>query len=95
MGPRLHGSVSASWVRGESGSETDDIFHSAQSMAGLTLGISRNLATAVEYSYFWYDFSPTAAVVEVPGDTRRQSVQVMLKVWAPLFQRPRRPNASR
>ncbi len=64
--------------------------------AGVSYGITRNLAVGVDYSFYRYAF---AAQAELPaGFSRtmnRQSVRAYLSLWAPLVHVVRRPDAAR
>jgi len=64
--------------------------------SGLQFAISRNLALSADYLYFRRDIE--ALVVVAPGTDRApesQIVSVTLNVWAPIFNRARRPHATR
>jgi len=92
----LQASVSTTFSHGDVGSGTEnDSFLNALAGASLTWGLSRNIASSVNYSFYWYEFSQPLLPSGFPTETRRHSVTAQLKLWAPIFQRPRRPNASR
>jgi hypothetical protein len=63
---------------------------------GANVGLTRNLAFNVNYSYYRYSFDE--GVPLPPGVGRelgRHSVSTRLSVWVPLLHRTRRPDASR
>jgi hypothetical protein len=63
---------------------------------GLEVGVSRNLALQTTYGYFQYEFDSSIALpLGVPRLIERQSIKLQLSVWAPLFHRARKPNATR
>lgn len=60
--------------------------------SSLSFAVTRHLNTALTYSYYRQRFASTLALVEgFPQDYDGQSIRVSVSVWAPLFQRPRRP----
>jgi hypothetical protein len=64
--------------------------------AGVRFGLSRNIGLSVNYAYYNYRYDSDAALP--PGllaSMERQVVRVSLDVWAPLFERARRANATR
>ncbi|MEZ5316491.1 MAG: hypothetical protein R2752_03740 [Vicinamibacterales bacterium] len=68
--------------------------------AGLSIGLTRNLALTTSYTYYRYtvdDVSPLPASARF-DQLNRHAVQASLELWAPLFQsrnRSRSTNASR
>ena len=97
LSSRLQASAGVAYQRGDpvGGGTSGESYHSGQGSASLSYEMTGNLATALEYSYFWYDFSQTVDASRFPEETNRHSVRVVLRAWVPVFQRPRRPNASR
>ena len=92
----LAAEASASFSHGNSGAEnTEDSFSNALGAASLTWALSRNVATSLTYTFYWYDFSRPVLPAGFPTETRRHSITAQLQLWAPIFQRPRRPNATR
>lgn len=64
--------------------------------AGVNYAITRYLALGVNYSFYRYKFAQGA--VPPPGYSQemdRQGIRANLSVWAPIFQRARRPDAAR
>jgi hypothetical protein len=70
---------------------------SANAFARMQVALNRILAVSVNYSFYHYEFAPGAFVP--PGFVQqvdRQSVRVLLDVWAPIIARAARSaNASR
>jgi hypothetical protein len=91
----VQGGLSA--YRGAAVTSGSNAYDSASAFAGIRVALNRVLAVSGNYSYYRYGFSD-AVVVLPPGfvqQTDRQSVQVSLVVFAPLFTQARRSNASR
>lgn len=60
--------------------------------AGLTVAVTRYINTGLTYAYYHYQFGNGVSLP--PGfahDLDRQSVRASVSLWAPLFQRARRP----
>jgi hypothetical protein len=71
-------------------------FRAVQASAGLQVALNRALGLGVGYVYYRYRFDTTANLPPGVGTRHnRQSVQVMLDVWLPLFHRARSANAAR
>ena len=73
--------------------QTFDTFYGA---AGIGVAISRHLSVNADYIYYAYSFN----LPEFLGDglsqrLGRQGVRLTLNAWAPIFERGRRPNATR
>jgi opacity protein-like surface antigen len=80
---------------GKSGSQSST-FETMTGSAGLNTALTRNLAIGVEYVYYRYSFSETELLpVGFRPETARHSIRAGLNVWAPLFNRGRRSDASR
>jgi hypothetical protein len=65
---------------------------SLSATAGLTYAVSRHINTGVSYTYYAHQFGSDVPLP--PGFARdfdRRSVRAFVSVWAPLFQRARRP----
>jgi len=65
--------------------------------ASALLSISREMALRVSYSYFHYSYEPGARplVNSLVPTSDRHSVEANFVVWAPLYYRPRKPDATR
>jgi hypothetical protein len=64
--------------------------------AGLGYAFSRSLRLSADYLYYRYELGRDAAVLpNAPGQLNQQSARVTLSVWAPVFTRTRRGDASR
>jgi hypothetical protein len=65
-------------------------------VAGLSYALTRNLALSADYAYSRYRFGPNIDLpIGLSNNLDRHTVRVFLSLWEPLFQRTRRPNASR
>jgi hypothetical protein len=96
---RLQFSSSASASKGNVGfgrdENTNNLLRYAAN-AGLTCGLTRMVGVSLTYLYSQYDVG--AGVVFPLGIDRvgdRHAVRASLSLWAPLFARARRPNATR
>jgi hypothetical protein len=62
----------------------------------LQMAITRFMSLSTNYSYFVYEFDRGVILPPgVPSEIGRQSVRIQASLWAPIFQRARRTNASR
>ena len=60
--------------------------------AGLTFALGRHAAIGTSYRYHNHEFANAfSGVPGIPSSLERHSVQAYLSVWAPIFQRARRP----
>jgi opacity protein-like surface antigen len=81
---------------GTPGSDESSTFATMSGSAGLNTALTRNLAISVDYIYYRYDFGQTELLpVGFLPETARHSIRAGLNVWAPLFNRGRRSDASR
>lgn len=65
-------------------------------LVSITSAINRYLAVGTSYSYYSYEIGNAVDVrPEFAGRLEGQSARIYLTAWAPLFNRSRRPNASR
>jgi hypothetical protein len=65
-------------------------------MGTLTTGVTRFMALGVTFAHYQYQFDRTTDVpLGLDPRMGRNSVRVYLSAWAPIFQRLRRPDASR
>jgi hypothetical protein len=71
-------------------------FNATNAYAGLSQAVNRHFAVNVNYSFYRYNFEPGAALVTglVPR-MNRNSINVTLSAWTPIFQHGRKTNASR
>jgi hypothetical protein len=93
---RLNFSAVASGSNGQMGFGTGRQFDSYRGSLSLSTAITRFMNVGVDYAYYKYVFDP--AVVLEPGlahDVNRQSIRAHVSLWAPIFNRTRRPNAAR
>jgi opacity protein-like surface antigen len=78
----LGGSNSGSYGDAESVSAT----------GGLTVALTRHVSTGLTYVYYRQQFADTLLLAEgFPHEFSGQSIRASVSVWAPLFQRARRP----
>lgn len=71
-------------------------FDFSNATAGLTYGITRYIALSAEYVIYHYVFDPEVVnPFGLPRQLTRNGVRVQLTTWLPLFERGRRPDASR
>lgn len=64
--------------------------------SSLTVGLRRNLALVANYTYYRYTFEQTAALLTgLASDVNRHSVNVTVRVWAPVLKSGRRTDATR
>jgi hypothetical protein len=83
------------FIRGE-GVSSGRRFDMYLGSASLSLALSRYAGLGVVYAYYRYRFDNDLALpIELPRSLERQSIRAQLSVWAPLFQRVRRTNATR
>ena len=62
----------------------------------LSTALTRFMNVGVDYAYFDYSFNEGILLDPgVPSDINRQSIRAHLSLWAPLFNRARRNNATR
>jgi len=93
---RVQVSASSSFSRGTPGPVAgQDAYRNAFTGASASWAISRNVSSSVNYTFYWYDFTLALPGLGLPGENHRQSISGQIHLWAPLFQRPRRPNATR
>ena len=75
-----------------SGSQFDAYYSSVV----LQMAVTRFISASTSYSYFVYTFDQDVRLPPgVPREIDRHSVKVQASLWAPIFQRTRRTNASR
>jgi hypothetical protein len=71
-------------------------FDTAYGSLGLAFAISRHLSASVDYVFYAYSMDPAAFLnYGLAPNLNRQGVRVSLNAWAPIFERGRRPNATR
>jgi hypothetical protein len=71
-------------------------FGTVYASAGVSRALSRNLNIGVDYSFYSYSFDQnTLLPAGFTTDLSRHSVRATLNAWAPLYQRGRRPDATR
>jgi hypothetical protein len=91
----------AGWTFGTLGLERDtnrtDQLNTGYAAAGVTYAISRHFAASADYVYYVYSYDPLSPYSQygLISDLSRHGVRVALNAWAPLFERGRRPNATR
>jgi len=62
----------------------------------LSTALTRFMNVGVDYTYFDYSFNSEIVLDPgVPGDISRQSIRGHVSLWAPIFNKARRSNASR
>jgi hypothetical protein len=74
----------------------DKRFDTYAGLASVSYALFRHLSVSAHYARFHYRFDP--AVPLPPGTPReidRNSVRVLVNLWAPILQRARRPDAAR
>ena len=77
-------------------SGADNGYNSYTTSIGVDFGLTRHVSLAVNYSLYSYSFAGGVTLpTGLSSDMRRQSVQAQVQLWSPLFQRARRPDASR
>ena len=94
---RVQTSARASLGKMGAGRESvDNDFDTYQGIAGLSIALTRYLDLGVDYTIYRYRFGSAAVLpIGVPRDVERQSISAHIDVWAPLYSRARRNNASR
>jgi hypothetical protein len=71
-------------------------FDTAQASATLSYALTRFMNLGLIYSYYQQRFDERAVLsAGVPASAERHSVRATVSLWAPLFQRTRRTDASR
>lgn len=76
--------------------ELDRGFRNYYGTSGVSFALNRHMALVVDYFLYRYTFDDTVALQPgMPPQLTRQSVRVTLDLWAPLFARGRRPDATR
>jgi hypothetical protein len=74
----------------------DNDFDTYQGIATVAIALSRYIDLGVDYTIYRYRFdSGVVLPIGIPHDIERQSVSAHIDVWAPLYSRARRNNASR
>jgi hypothetical protein len=90
---RLHFASNTHANLGTTNGRNYDVFY--QSFT-LQMAVNRFMSVSSIYSYYFYEFEQGVPLAPgVPNDVDRQSVRVFASLWAPIFQRARRTNASR
>jgi hypothetical protein len=89
---RVQASLSANGSIGAVGfAEGDTGYATYTGSAGMSLGLTRQLALTASYTYYYYDFgSDVALPLGLVRQQDRQVAQVSLSMSFPLFYRPRR-----
>jgi hypothetical protein len=93
---RLNFSATAGASTGQMGFGSGHDFDSYRGSLSLSTALNRFMNVGVDYAYYKYVFD--SAVVLEPGlasDINRQSIRAHISFWAPIFNKARRPNASR
>jgi opacity protein-like surface antigen len=93
---RLQFNSSASVSFAHSTTGEGDEFDTYLAAAGLSYALTRYVSLDVNYTFYRYKFAETAVVP--PGfdpETKRQAIRGTVSLWAPIFQRARRPDAAR
>lgn len=73
-------------------------FETYTGSVGVTVGFTRNIGLNTSYTYYSYSFEEGAlppGLIGLPLQTNRHGVQANLVIWAPLFYRARKPDATR
>ena len=71
-------------------------FDSYYGNASLGYAVSRHVNVGATYAYYSHRFDPGVALpADFANRFNRHSVRLSVSVWAPLYQRARRTNASR
>jgi hypothetical protein len=74
----------------------DNDYDTYQGIATVAIALTRYLDLGVDYTIYRYRFGSGAVLpIGVPQDVERQSISAHIDVWAPLYSRARRNNASR
>jgi hypothetical protein len=93
---RIQFQSGASASTGRTGSSNEGGFNSYYGNASLGYALNRHVNLGLTYAYYSHRF---ASGVALPSDFvnrfNRHSVRASVSVWAPLFQRTRRSNATR
>lgn len=94
---RLQFNASGRYAIGTVGVEDDAPgFDSYSGSATLSYALARFASMGVSYGYYHHSFDDDVALIAgFPRSLDRQSVRVSVNLWAPLFQRARRNDASR
>jgi hypothetical protein len=97
IGRRVQVSGSVGVIRGTVGVASGSPSYDATNAGGgMRVGFTRNLGLSVNYAYYRYQYA--SSIILPPGllSTREsQVVRVSFDVWAPLYERARRANATR
>ena len=92
LGRRTQLQFAARALRGGGSSGRYGDAESVSGSGGLTVALSRHVNTGLTYVYYRHRFVGTLALAEgFPSDFEGQSIRATVTVWAPLFQRARRP----
>lgn len=79
-----------------SGTSGNREFDTYLATAGVNYAVTRYVALGVNYSHYRYKFAEGAVLPPgFTGEMDRQGIRASLSLWAPIFQRARRPDAAR
>jgi hypothetical protein len=74
----------------------DNDYDTYQGIATVAIALTRYIDLGVDYTIYRYRFGSGAVLpIGIPRDVERQSISAHIDVWAPLYSRARRNNASR
>ena len=89
---RLDFELTARALRGSRHTGAYGELESYHGLAALRAALTRHVSTALTYSYYRHRFGDALALAPgFPHDFDGQSIRASVNVWAPLFQRARRP----
>ena len=97
IGRRVQVAGGAGYIRGtvgvSAGAPPYDATHGG---AGVRIGLARNFGLSINYAYYRYEYD--SSIPLPPGllsSMERQVFRISFDVWAPLYERARRANATR
>jgi len=92
IGRRTQLQFSARALRGGGVSGRDGDIEVVSGNAGLTVALTRHINAGLTYVYYRQRFAANLSLAEgFPQEFSGQSIRASVNVWAPLFQRARRP----
>jgi hypothetical protein len=96
IGRRVDFQANAGLAFGEVGVNEADDFESVYAMSGLSIALNRYSALSFDYYLYRYDFADSEVLLPgMPPEVTRQSVRASISLWAPVFVRSGRRNATR
>ena len=89
---RVYAHLEARAMRGVGQQDLDDGLVTYSASAGLTYAVTRYVNSGINYTYYNHEFgSDVSLPLGYAHDFNRRSIRAYVSVWAPLFERSRRP----